>query len=66
MRLRTGETYSTEGPQCPYCERQFTADDPGYFDENNYNQERCDQCNKLFTVSVETTTSWTCEPTEQP
>lgn len=60
----TATTFSTEGPQCPYCKRQFTADDPGFFDEAGYVQERCDECDKLFSVSVHTSTSWTCETIE--
>jgi len=55
------ETYSDEGPQCPYCGRQYTADEPGYFDEMNYTEEICDECEKKFTVSVYTSTSWTCD-----
>ena len=53
-------TYSTEGPQCPYCKRQYTADEPGYYDVMNYTSEDCDNCGKTFAVSVYTDTSWTC------
>jgi transposase-like protein len=56
------QTYSEEGPQCPYCERQYTADDGGYYDVSNYTEEICDQCGKKFSVEVHISTSWTCEP----
>ena len=60
----TDETYSTEGPQCPYCGRQYTADESGYYDEN-YTSQECDECGNTFSVQVYTSTSWTCEPFNQ-
>jgi len=54
------ETYETEGPKCPYCGRQYTADDPVYFDEIRYTEETCDECGNTFDVEVYTSTSWTC------
>lgn len=60
MRLGADETYSGEGPMCPYCERQYTADEGGYYDEQNYTEETCDNCGETFDVSVYTSTSWTC------
>ncbi len=59
-------TYSTEGPKCPHCGRQWTADDAAYFDESHYTKDECDECGKTFSVSVYTQTSWTCEPVESP
>lgn len=56
------ETYSTEGPQCPYCERQYTADESFYYDEQNYTEQECDECGKRFQVRVFHSTSWACEP----
>lgn len=56
------DTYSTEGPQCPYCKRQYTADEPCYYDERLYTEETCDNCEKTFSVSVCHSTSWSCEP----
>lgn len=55
------ETYSHEGPQCPYCGRQYTADEPFYYDENLQAMD-CDECGEQFRVSVCISTSWTCEP----
>lgn len=59
--MSNSETYSNEGPQCPYCGRQFTADDSIYYDEMNYTSDTCDECDKKFSVSVHTSVSWTCE-----
>jgi len=59
------ETYSEDGPQCPYCHRQFTADEGYYFDEMNFTRQQCDECAKTFKVRVYTSTSWTCEPLEE-
>ena len=56
-----GHTYSTEGPQCPYCERQFTADEPFYYDERLCDKLECDECGRAFKVEVSHSTSWTCE-----
>lgn len=55
-------TSSQEGPQCPNCGRQFTADGPEYYDEAGYTSEECDECGETFAVSVCTSTTWTCEP----
>lgn len=54
------ETYSIEGPKCPYCGRQYTADDAVYYDEMKYVEETCDDCEKTFDVSVCVSTSWIC------
>lgn len=54
-------TYSLEGPQCPHCGRQHTADEPGYYDDD-YVEETCDECGETFAVEVNTSTSWRCEP----
>ena len=54
------ETDSNEGPQCPYCGRQYTADEADYYDEQGYTEETCDECEKTFDVSVNISTSWTC------
>jgi hypothetical protein len=62
MSLR--ETYESEGPKCPCCGRQYTADEPHYYDEMNYTEETCDSCGATFDVSVYTSTDWTC--TERP
>lgn len=56
------KTYSTEGPRCPYCGFQFTPDEPHYFDEMGYTEQDCPDCEKKFSVSVFTQTSWTCVP----
>jgi len=58
------ETYSNEGPQCPYCGRQYTADEPGYYDEMNYTEETCDSCGNKFSVDVCVSIAWLCEAIE--
>lgn len=62
--MTSDHTYSTEGPQCPYCERQYTADEPHYYDKMGFTQDVCDACGGAFSVQVYTSTSWTCEPME--
>lgn len=52
-------SYSTEGPECPYCETQFTADDSSFYDEN-YTEDTCPECGETFLVEVHVETSWTC------
>jgi hypothetical protein len=56
------ETFSSEGPICPHCRRQYTADESFYYDEIQFTEMTCDECDKTFSVSVCTTTTWTCEP----
>jgi hypothetical protein len=56
------ETYSSEGPQCPYCDRQYTADEPHYYDETGYTEDECDSCGGKFTVCVHVSVAWSCEP----
>lgn len=56
------DTHSLEGPQCPYCGRQYTADEPIYFAVRDYTRETCDECGKTFAVEVCIETSWLCEP----
>ena len=58
------ETCETEGPKCPYCARQYTADEPHYYDDMNFTEMECDGCGKEFRVSVYTSTTWTCEGLE--
>ncbi len=60
------ETYSTEGPQCPHCRTQFTADEAHYFDESNYTEDKCCYCEGLFSVAVYTSTAWICTAKEMP
>ena len=60
------ETYSSEGPQCPHCGFQLTADEPHYHDENNYTEETCPNCEQDFAVEVDHSTIWTCSPKKEP
>lgn len=64
MSNLAGYTYSHEGPECPYCGRQHTADDGHYYDEYNYTEQECDGCEKTFKVEVCLEASWTCHPIE--
>lgn len=59
--FQADETFSTEGPQCPHCGRQYTADE-GYYYQTDYTEEECDECGNKFRIEVSHTTSWTCEP----
>jgi hypothetical protein len=52
-------TYEGEGPKCPYCGRQFTADEAGYY-EPRYTQDDCDECGETFEVEVIHDTHWRC------
>lgn len=54
------DSYSHEGPRCPYCDYQITADEPFYYDEYSYNEDTCESCGKTFTVSVEASVMWSC------
>lgn len=58
-------TYSKDGPICPHCQRQFTPDEAHYYDEHLYTSQDCDECGKTFSVSVNISASWSCEPIEE-
>lgn len=53
------EEWSDEGPKCPDCGYQITADEGGYYDEMNYTEEECAECGSTYDVSVYTSTTWT-------
>jgi hypothetical protein len=53
-------THSTEGPICPHCERQFTPDDPSYYDPHQMTEIECGQCGRTFKVEVEHRVTWSC------
>lgn len=61
-----GDTYSTEGPVCPYCNYQLTADEPHHFNDMEYTEDNCPSCGKTFRVEVYHSVSWSCEPLTQP
>lgn len=63
-KLSADRTYSHEGPECPYCGRKYTPDDPYYYDEAHYTRQECDDCGKVFAVEVYHSTSWTCDAIE--
>jgi transposase-like protein len=58
-------TWSHQGPQCPHCGRQYTADEPHYYDESNYTGQECDNCGKKFNVEVCVSVAWACEPIKE-
>lgn len=66
MMARDTFSISSEGPQCPYCGHQVTADVGKYYDEHGYVEDKCDDCEEVFTVSVSNTTTWMCEQVDLP
>lgn len=62
--MRKVRTYSTHGPECPYCGNVITPDDGFYHDEDRYTEQDCPECEKTFSVEVTNWTSWACEPKE--
>lgn len=50
-----------EGPICPFCERQFTADESHYFDEVGFEIE-CDECGNEIKILPQILTSWRTIP----
>lgn len=62
--LTNEETYSTDGPICPYCKKLHKPDD-GYFYSEDFDEQTCYSCNKDFNVSVYVSHSWTCTPKEK-
>lgn len=54
------ETYSTDGPVCPYCGKLHKPDE-GFFYNEDYSEQQCWQCDRVFSVRVYISHSWTCE-----
>lgn len=50
-----------EGPVCPFCERQYTADELHYYDEDGFTIE-CDECDNTIRVQPVIETSWITTP----
>ena len=59
------ETYSTEGPKCPHCGRQFIADEAHHYDKMNYTEDECPSCGGKFKVEVYHDVSWACTAIKQ-
>ena len=57
------ETYSNDGPICPYCGHKHEPDG-GFFYDESLTEFDCDRCGREVAVSVFNSWSWTCEPTE--
>jgi predicted amidophosphoribosyltransferase len=55
-------TYSDDGPECPYCGRQFTPDESFYYDALAFTEMNCDECGEPFKVEVHHSVSWRCGP----
>ena len=50
-----------EGPKCPFCGRQWTADDPIYYDEDGFEDE-CDSCGNAVEIKPHLSVAWTTRP----
>jgi hypothetical protein len=50
-----------EGPRCPFCKTQWTADDPVYYDENGFEDE-CSECGNIIRIVPTISVSWTTTP----
>lgn len=50
-----------EGPRCPFCGTQWTADDPMYFDESGFDDE-CPTCLSDIRIVPQTSVAWTVKP----
>ena len=59
------ETYSDgEGPICPWCGQEWTADDALYYDEDGF-EEDCSNCGKPIHIQPVITTAWITSPIEK-
>jgi hypothetical protein len=53
-----------EGPECPFCGREYTADEPHYHDEDGFTIE-CDECGNEFQVWPMIHITWRTEAVKQ-
>lgn len=59
------ETYGTDEVICPYChEVQNDIFEGGYYEADD-DEFECDYCEKTFTLSAYTSTSFTAYPTKE-
>jgi transposase-like protein len=57
------ETYSTDGPECPYCGHQHQpSEDPAHYYNEGNDSSTCESCDKDFEMSIHVSHSWTCKP----
>lgn len=63
MESEPEETYSNDGPVCPYCGHKHEMDG-GYFYDESLTEFDCDRCGREVSVSVFNSWSWTCTPME--
>lgn len=57
----TLSAYSYRGPQCPECNHVLSADEPHFYDENEYTEDTCPKCSAKFSVSIDQTVAWSTE-----
>ena len=57
------ETYSTKGPECPYCGHvQNVSDDPSIYYDEELTEVECHGCERTYSCSVVVRHSWTSTP----
>ena len=62
----TEETYSTQGPECPYCGHVHDAcDDASFFYNEQSTEMECSSCGRAFEMEVCISYAWTCSPRDE-
>jgi DNA-directed RNA polymerase subunit RPC12/RpoP len=55
------DTYSDDGPVCPYCQHLHRPDDSGYYVNGGFD---CASCGKEFEMTVDVVHWWDCRAKE--
>lgn len=50
-------SFSTIGPECPFCEAMWATDEASYFDENGFDL-KCEECGTEFRVTPSCSWMW--------
>ena len=61
MTERTEETYSDDGPICPYCGALHVPDDSAFYVDGGFD---CSVCGKEFEMTVNAVYWWDCRARE--
>jgi transcription elongation factor Elf1 len=57
------ETYSTQGPVCPYCgHMENVSDDPSIFYDESLTEIECGECEQTYSCRLYVSHSWTSNP----
>lgn len=66
MSKASETTYSSKGPECPYCHHVYDApDDSMWAYDDNLTELDCSRCGRTSELNTIQSWTWICEPIEE-